>query len=204
MRLTKYGHACVRLEQDGRVLVIDPGEFSGDEPLAGADAVLLTHEHDDHLDRDRLAAARQADPGLAVYAHPELAAELGAQAVTVGETFEAAGFQVTVVGGKHAETVDGLPDCTNLGFLVDGLYHPGDSLHVPEQPVDTLLVPAAGPWIKLAEVVDFARTVRPARAFPIHDAHLSEIGQENFDAWLDWKGETEYARIPLGESVDLG
>ena len=28
MRLTKYTHACVRLEKPGSVLVIDPGTFS--------------------------------------------------------------------------------------------------------------------------------------------------------------------------------
>src|SRR6266540_4001154 len=52
MRLVKYTHACVRLERDGAVLVIDPGTFSEREALAGASAVLVTHEHYDHLDPD--------------------------------------------------------------------------------------------------------------------------------------------------------
>ncbi|MDQ5862445.1 MAG: MBL fold metallo-hydrolase, partial [Actinomycetota bacterium] len=51
MKLTKYTHACVRLEQDGRVLVLDPGTFSEtEEALDGAQAVLITHEHGDHVD----------------------------------------------------------------------------------------------------------------------------------------------------------
>ena len=50
MRLTKLGHACVRLEKDGATLVIDPGAWSGPDPLAGAQAVLITHEHPDHLE----------------------------------------------------------------------------------------------------------------------------------------------------------
>ena len=35
MRLTKLGHACVRLEKDGAALVIDPGIWSGPDALAG-------------------------------------------------------------------------------------------------------------------------------------------------------------------------
>lgn len=55
MRLTKLAHAGVRLVKDGATLVIDPGGFgSGTEALAEADAVLITHEHADHVDADAL------------------------------------------------------------------------------------------------------------------------------------------------------
>ncbi|MFI9103355.1 MBL fold metallo-hydrolase [Streptomyces fildesensis] len=205
MRLTKYGHACVRLEIGDRVLVIDPGTLSEGEALSGATAVLITHEHEDHIDVDKLKAARESNPELTVHTHAALAASLGAgvTGVAVGDTFTAAGFSVRAVGGEHAEIVDGLPGCTNIGFIVDGLYHPGDSMFVPAEAVDTLLVPISGPWVKLAEAVEFARAVGPVRAFPIHEAHLSAIGLESFDWWMATKGGTDYARIPLGESVDL-
>ncbi|WP_037615978.1 MBL fold metallo-hydrolase [Streptomyces aureus] len=205
MRLTKYGHACVRIEDGDRVLVIDPGTFSETEALSGADAVLITHEHADHIDVDKLDAARKSVPGLTVHTHPALAAALGrgTTAVAPGETFTAAGFTVQAVGGEHAEIIDGLPGCPNIGFVVEGVYHPGDSLFVPDQPVHTLLVPASGPWLKLREAIEFVRAVRPARAFPIHDINLSDIGKENFDGWLEEEPGTEYARIPLGGSVDL-
>ncbi|MGW1272793.1 MBL fold metallo-hydrolase [Streptomyces sp. NPDC002491] len=205
MRLTKYGHACVRIEDGDRVLVIDPGVFSEAEALSGATAVLITHEHEDHIDVGKLAAARESIPSLTVHTHAALAAALGngATAVAAGDTFTAAGFTVRAVGGEHAEIIDGLPGCPNIGFIVDGVYHPGDSLFVPAEPVDTLLVPASGPWLKLREAIEFVRAVRPARTFPIHDAGLSDIGMENFDAWLQDEHATDYARIPLGESVDL-
>ncbi|MEU8979238.1 MBL fold metallo-hydrolase [Streptomyces sp. NPDC048309] len=205
MRLTKYGHACVRLEDGDRVLVIDPGTYSEAESLAGATAVLITHEHADHIDVDKLKAARDGNPALTVHTHPALAASLGDGVipVEVGDTFSAAGFTVRAVGGEHAEIIDGLPGCPNLGFLVDGVYHPGDSYFVPAESVDTLLVPASGPWAKLGEAIDFARAVRPTRAFPIHDAHFGDIGLDSFDWWLETKGGTDYARVPSGESVDL-
>jgi L-ascorbate metabolism protein UlaG (beta-lactamase superfamily) len=200
MRLTKYGHACVRIEDGDRVLVIDPGIFSEAEALSGVTSVLLTHEHPDHVDVDKLAAARENNPGLTVYTHPALAAlDENATAVEPGESFTAAGFSVQVVGGRHAEIIDGLPGCPNVGFIIEGIYHPGDSFFVPAQPVETLLVPASGPWLKLGEAVEFVRNVQPTRAFPVHDALLSDIGLANFDTWMT--KETDYARIPRGESV---
>lgn len=204
MRLTKFGHACVRIDDGDRVLVIDPGTLSEAEALTGAAAVLITHEHDDHVDAGKLADARASNPELAVYTHPALAAQdPDAIAVAPGDTFTAAGFTVTVVGGEHAEIIDGLPGCPNVGFLVDGVYHPGDSLFVPAEPVDTLLVPSSGPWLKLGEAIEFVRAVGPARAFPVHDAHHSEIGIESFDWLLGAKGGTSYARLRPGESASL-
>jgi L-ascorbate metabolism protein UlaG (beta-lactamase superfamily) len=203
MRLTKFGHACVRIADAGRVLVIDPGTLSEPEALDGADAVLITHEHKDHIDEDKLAA----NPELPVYTHPALAGTLAkakATAVRVNDTFTAAGFTVRAVGGLHAEIVDGLPGCPNVGFIVnDTIYHPGDSLFVPAEEIDTLLVPVSGPWLKLREAIEFVRTVKPARAFPIHEAHLSDIGTGNVDWYLENKGGTSYARIPRGESVTV-
>ncbi len=220
MRLTKYAHACVRIDSpDGdRSVLIDPGCWTESKAFDGVRAVLYTHAHADHLDPDLLAAARAADPELEVYTHPELAAELAVHpaladlaptAVRTGESFEAGGFAVRAVGGRHAQVIDNHPDCANLGYLVEGVYHPGDSLHVPRgrggrvEDVRALLLPASGPWLSLREAIELVRAVRPERAFPIHDANLSPIGAENFDGWLEEESATRYARIELGESAVL-
>jgi L-ascorbate metabolism protein UlaG (beta-lactamase superfamily) len=208
MRLIKYTHACVRLERYERALVIDPGTFSEPESLAGASAVLITHEHADHVDAEMLKAAQQDDPELPIYTHVDVvtqldAAGVAAQPVAAGDQFEVGGFGVAVVGGRHADVYDGLPGCANLGFVVDGLYHPGDSVFVPDVSVETLLLPVSGPWLKLAEALDFVRAVRPARAFPIHDVLLSQIGASAVDRWADMKGETDYSRLSPGASIDL-
>jgi hypothetical protein len=39
-----------------------------------------------------------------------------------------------------------------------------------------LAVPAAAPWLKLAEPIDYLRTVRPRVAVPVHDKVLSPVG----------------------------
>ena len=67
MKLTKKSHSCVRLEKFGRTLVIDPGGFTEADATAGAEAILVTHEHPDHFDEGRLRAALEADPATQVW-----------------------------------------------------------------------------------------------------------------------------------------
>jgi L-ascorbate metabolism protein UlaG (beta-lactamase superfamily) len=210
MRLTKHGHACVRIDVeavDGGALVIDPGTYSPDVDLAGVADVLVTHEHPDHVDPELVVPAARA--GTRVHAPADVVAWLASDhgveghAVSPGDTFDVLGLDVQVVGGEHAEIYDGLPGCANVGYVVRGVYHPGDALHVPEPAVETLLLPVSAPWLKLAEALDFVRAVRPERAFPVHDAMLSEIGAAGVDRWVDLKGGTDYRRLAVGESVDL-
>ena len=121
-----------------------------------------------------------------------------------GDSFTAGGFSVRVVGGLHAEIYDGAPGIANVGYVIEGsLYHPGDSLFVPDEPIETLLVPTAAPWLKLAEAIDFVRAVGPRRAHSIHDAMLSDKGEAGVDRWLDLKSATDYSRIPVGSSVEV-
>jgi L-ascorbate metabolism protein UlaG (beta-lactamase superfamily) len=198
MRITKYTHACVRLEHDGRVLVIDPGTWSEPAALTGADAVLVTHEHSDHVDVLRLAGL-----GVPVYAPAEATIpRLEVTGVSSGEEFSAAGFRVRAVGGRHAFIFGGQPDCANLGYIVDeAIYHPGDSLHVPEQPIETLLVPAQGSWMKMAEAIDFVKAIKPQRVFAIHDAQLNDRGLSSVNGWLAEETDSGYRYLTPGESV---
>jgi L-ascorbate metabolism protein UlaG (beta-lactamase superfamily) len=209
MRMIKFTHACVRLEQDGRSLLLDPGTWAEDAAFEGVSDVLVTHEHADHIDAERLVKAYESNPELRVYLPAAAAGQLdgmadGVTVVEVGDTFTAAGFSVRAVGGAHAEIYEGLPGCANIGYIVDdAVYHPGDSVFVPGSSVHTLLVPTAAPWLKLAEAIDFVRAVRPARAFSIHDAMLSSRGEVGVDRWLAGRGGTDYGRIPPGQSVEL-
>ena len=200
-RITKYTHSCVRIERDGRVLVIDPGTWSEPYALHGADAVLVTHEHSDHIDVLRLAGL-----GVPVYA-PADARITGLDVIGVqsGQSFTAAGFAVTAVGARHAPVFADEPDCPNHGYIIDGrLYHPGDALAVPDQPVETLLVPLQASWLKTAEAISFLRAVGPERAFGIHDAQINSRGRQAANSWLADRGRHRYRYLVPGESAGLG
>lgn len=218
MKLTKFTHACVRLEQDGRVLTLDPGVFSETAPaLEGANAVLITHEHGDHLNTEAVVAALAANPELVVYAPAGVAAALRSAApqatgrihdAVPGTYFEVAGFAVRTFGGQHALIHPHIPVVPNVGYLVDGnVYHPGDSLIVPYGvAVETLLVPIHAPWSKVGEVIDFVTSVRAPKAFQIHDALLNEQGLGFAEAHVKRIGAfygTEFRHLAAGESVEV-
>jgi L-ascorbate metabolism protein UlaG (beta-lactamase superfamily) len=215
VRFTKLGHACVRLEKEGASLVIDPGIWSGPDALTGANAILITHEHADHLDPASVRAALAADAGLRVWTNASVAAQLAdagdrVHVVSHGDTFTAAGFEVHVYGQEHAVIHRDIPIVLNTGFAVDGeIFHPGDALTVPQDRIETLLLPANAPWLKVSEMIDYAREVAPRRAYAIHDGLLNANGLSLMQNLLRLgpgpAGPTgaEYIRLEPGTSVEL-
>jgi L-ascorbate metabolism protein UlaG (beta-lactamase superfamily) len=170
VRLTHYGHACVLAELPDQTRVLfDPGTYSaGFEDLQGLDAILITHEHPDHHDADRLPPLVNANPD--------------AQLVTVasaGDSITAGGAAVTVHRSNHAIIHPDLPNVTNNAYqLGEQLFHPGDSFTMPSGPVRILLLPTGGPWMKLSESADYLRAVAPEIAVPIHQAGLADIHRQ--------------------------
>ncbi|MEU9774175.1 MBL fold metallo-hydrolase [Streptomyces sp. NPDC047968] len=210
MRIVKKTHSCVRLEKDGRTLVIDPGGFSEQDAAAGADVLLVTHEHPDHFDEGRLRAALEADPAAELWTLRSVAGQLSpafpgrVRTVGHGDAFEAAGFRVQVHGELHAVIHPDIPRITNVGFLVDGtVFHPGDALTVPEAPVDTLLLPVHAPWNKISEVIDYVREVRPRYALDVHDALLTDRARPIYDRQIGALGGAEHGRLAPGAYLDL-
>ncbi|MFJ3931337.1 MULTISPECIES: MBL fold metallo-hydrolase [unclassified Streptomyces] len=210
MRIVKKTHSCVRLEKDGRTLVIDPGGFSEPDAAAGADVLLVTHEHPDHFDEGRLRAALEADPAAELWTLRSVAERLSpafpgrVRTVGHGDAFEAAGFRVQVHGELHAVIHPDIPRITNVGFLVDGtVFHPGDALTVPEAPVDTLLLPVHAPWNKISEVIDYVREVRPRYVLDVHDALLTDRARPIYDRQIGALGGAEHGRLAPGASLGL-
>ena len=214
MLITKHTHACVELERDGGAVLVDPGAFAPNvaELIAQATAVLITHEHFDHVDVDALGTALSLRDDLSVWGPASVTDRWSrdypgrVHTVRHGDTFTANGLEVAVHGERHALIHRDIPQVTNVGYLVGGsVYHPGDAYHVPGAPVATLLVPTSGPWTKLSEAVDWVRAVKPDRMIQIHDVMLSETGQQSVATFLSPERLTEVALtlLPAGESMDV-
>jgi L-ascorbate metabolism protein UlaG (beta-lactamase superfamily) len=213
MRITKFGHACVRIEHDDHVVVLDPGAFTEREAVDGATAVLVTHQHTDHLHVEHLAATDA--PIYTIEAvRDQIASEDPAvaervQVLSPGERVDV-GVPVTAIGELHAVIHEDLPRFRNSGFVVDvggtRIYHPGDAFTPAGGPVDLLLLPINAPWSKASEVVDFARSVGARRSLAVHDGLLNDTGlavvNRNLTTLLD-TDHHEYARVRPGDDVAL-
>ena len=213
MRITKFGHACVRFERSGSIVVVDPGGFTEAGAVDGARAVLITHEHPDHCSPEHL---RRTDAEIwtidAVADHlaveaPDLTERV--RRIAPGDTFDV-GMPVTAVGELHAVIHPEIPRIHNSGFLLDldGLrvYHPGDALTGPGAEVDLLLVPVSAPWLKASEAIDFARSVGAPRNLAIHDRVYSEAGlgilDGHMERFLTPAGQS-YVRVDDGTDVEV-
>ncbi|GAA3633348.1 MBL fold metallo-hydrolase [Kineosporia mesophila] len=215
MKLTKHVHACVVLEDQGTTIVVDPGTFATNarDLLSTADAVLITHDHFDHFDVEAVKDVVAQRPDLPVYAPASVIAQIGAGHLieaTDGLAFSVGPVPVQVFLTGHAKIHPDLTMPDNAAYLIGdsaggSVFHPGDTYLVPGVAVDTLLVPTSGPWTKLGEAVDFVRAVSPRQAVQIHEAMLSEIGQQSTAHFLSEKGltRTPFTVVPVGESIEI-
>jgi L-ascorbate metabolism protein UlaG (beta-lactamase superfamily) len=213
MRITKLGHACVRIETGSTTVVVDPGGWSEREAVDGASAILVTHEHPDHLDPDNLRAT-----DAPVYTIGAVARQIAEQAPDVAERVTVVkpgdvldlGIPVTVVGEKHAVIHPELQHFDNSGYLleVEGrrVFHPGDAFTERPEALDLLLLPVHAPWNKVSEVIDYARAVGAPLSVAIHDGLLNERGlalaQRQLSGMLGER-EQEYLRLEPGTEVPL-
>ncbi|MDQ2635578.1 MAG: MBL fold metallo-hydrolase [Actinomycetota bacterium] len=210
MRLTHFGHSCLLADFVDTTVLFDPGIFShGFEGIIGLSAILVTHQHPDHVDTQRLPALIDANPDAALYADPQTAAQLGPpwRPVHVGDSFELGSLRVRGVGGQHAVIHPELPMIDNISYLLGDaghparLMHPGDALFVPGEPVDVLATPAAAPWMKIAEAVDYLRVVAPRAAVPIHQGIIAPDARGIYHGRLAEMGRTDFQVLPPESAV---
>lgn len=189
MKIAKFGHACFVAEVDNQSIIVDPGEFSSDLAIpVNVVAIVITHEHSDHMNPELIQRILVSNPGALIIAHPNVTVKLSefkSQSINAGEKLTVGNFKLEFFGGQHAIISKEWPNFANLGVLInDKLYYPGDSFTIPDKPVDVLALPIAAPWLKLSEVLAFLLTVRPLLTFPTHDAILSDVGRDMLDRMI--------------------
>lgn len=182
MRITKFGHACLLVEDTGLRLLIDPGIYSTDvEELKELTDVWITHEHSDHFDDQKLLVILKQNPNARVITNQnvtKLITELKPEfhgRIQDTTTLESSVLQST--GEFHAPLHASIPPIPNTGVIVNNrFFYPGDNLVVPKYPIEILALPVAGPWLKLSDATDYAIRVKPNICFPVHDGILKQTG----------------------------
>lgn len=210
MIVTKHAHACLTIEHAGSTLVVDPGGFTPAFDVESLTAIVVTHEHPDHVVAEHLDRFLAAGP-VPLFAPAGVAAALPDydwHVVEPGDVHTVGGFELEFSGGRHAIIHRTIPVIDNVAVTVNGmLFHPGDSFTVPPREVDLVAVPSSAPWLKIGDVMDWLDIVQPKRAFPIHELVNSERGQAMANARITSVVEAHGGTVTVlapGESINLG
>jgi len=212
MKITKIGHCALVLEHEGITLLTDPGNFTveAQEKVTGLDAIVITHEHQDHFHIDSIKALLKTNPNAAVVGNSAVGKLLDAQGIahTVvgdGQSANIKEVKIEGFGRDHAPIYGTMGLVENTGYLIgEKFYFPGDNFALPGRPVDVLALPVAGPWMKMSDAIDFAKAIDARAAFGVHDGMV----QPSFRGFVGmalkmFVPKTEYVAFQDGETKEL-
>lgn len=213
MKITKIGHCCLIIEENGVKLMTDPGAYStGQEKITGLDAILITHDHQDHFHIDSLKAIIKNNPDIKIVTNSDVGKKLDGlkiqyEIVDNGKITEVKGVMIEGFGKEHASIAKDWPLPENTGYFVaNKLFYPGDAFYIPPKPVKTLALPVAGPWMKISEAIDYAEAVKPEVCFPVHDGMFQEgrgsIAQKIPEMILPKSG-IKFIPMKAGDSIEI-
>lgn len=180
--ITFIGHGSLMMEFNSKIIHVDPfGELADYSQLPKADIVLITHEHEDHLDIKVLENVRTEKTVIVL---TELcAAEVkGGIVMRNGETREVGGLTVNAVPAYNIvnKRPNGSlfhPKGAGNGYIITfgdtRIYIAGDTENIPEmkdfQNISIAFLPMNLPYTMTPEMVaDAVRAFYPRILYPYH------------------------------------
>ncbi len=214
MKITKFGHCCLLIEENNVRILTDPGTYTVKQnEIDNVDVLLITHEHADHYHIDSVRKILERNPEITIITNSSVYTLLekeGVSSVKIvedGQNYEYKGITFRAIGKDHAVIYREWPIVQNTGYFIgERLFYPGDAFVEPKIPVDVLALPIAGPWLKISEVIDYAIAVSPKKTFPVHDGGLNPSGGGLMNRMLPQifsKQGIEYIALPIEQETEI-
>jgi L-ascorbate metabolism protein UlaG (beta-lactamase superfamily) len=210
MKITKFEHSCVLVEDGQFSFLIDPGIQAwnfGDielDSLPNLDAVIVTHKHGDHLAKPFVEALVNKYPDTQWIAASDAHEALRAYGVTKITNESVDGFRVAEI--DHAEVEPFGNNCKNLKVdYLDKLSIVGDTLDISESK-DILLLPVQAPWGTTVMALDKALQLAPKYIIPVHDWMWNKQWKDNvYSRFADSLASknTKFIEIENNKPVDI-
>jgi L-ascorbate metabolism protein UlaG (beta-lactamase superfamily) len=211
MKITKFGHSSLLIEEGGRRIMIDPGKFfTSSNDLRNIDLVVVTHGHFDHFDIGILKNILKNNPTAEIVTNTEVGAILEGEGIAFtkvedGGRTVAKGLAIEGFGNEHIIFGNGFGKCQNTGYFINNkFFYPGDAYVDPGKPVAVLGMPVGGPWLDKGEAMEYLIKIRPEICVPVHDGIGSDTtAAVEFSKIIPEKTKIKFVFLPIGKEVEI-
>jgi L-ascorbate metabolism protein UlaG (beta-lactamase superfamily) len=181
MRVYKFIHSCLVVEEGGDKILFDPGMFSFMQGQVTPDSfrdvgtIIITHNHPDHVDVAALQKIVELS-GAMVITNSETQDALtkeGIESIVLDQgSYQSKDFTIRALPANHAKILAStLPQ--NTAYIInESFLNPGDSFAtVPStlRGIKALALVVAAPWTTEVTTAEFAETIAPQMVIPVHD-----------------------------------
>jgi L-ascorbate metabolism protein UlaG (beta-lactamase superfamily) len=176
MKISKYLHSCLLVEDQGKTILVDPGNYSVEdgalklEQFSTLDAICITHEHMDHMYVPFIKQLIAKFPDVKIFGTQSIKKLLEKENLTVSTE---GNEYIKMTPVPHEKIFMG-PSPENVMITIfDRFATPGDSLTF-DYAAEILALPVQAPWGSTTWAVETALKAKPKTIIPIHDWHWKD------------------------------